>query len=65
MNCHNCFKLSGNNFTVIKSYHLKFEANDLKGVQVMKKINLLCKSSFHMYSNVQIKLKVFVYIEYA
>ena len=32
--------------------------NDLKGVQVMGKINLQCKSSSHMHSNVYIKLKV-------
>ena len=30
----------------------------------MKKINLQCKSSSDMHSNVQIKLKVIVLIEY-
>ena len=31
----------------------------------MKKINLLCESSSHMHKNAQIKLEVFVLIEYA
>ena len=44
--------------------HLKFKANDLKGVQVMGKINLQCKSSSYIQSNVHIKLKVAVLIEY-
>ena len=35
----------------MQSLHLKLKANDLKGVQVMKKINLLCKSSSHMHVN--------------
>ena len=44
---------------------LKFKANDLKGVQVMENsINIQCKSSSHMHSNVHIKLKVVVLIEY-
>ena len=38
--------------------HLKFKANDFKGVQVMRKINLQYKSSSHKHSNVHIKLKV-------
>ena len=41
-----------------------FEVNDLKVVQVMKKINLQCRSSFHIHSNVHIKLKVIVHVEY-
>ena len=41
--------------------HLKFKANDLKGVQVMGKINLQCKGSCHIQSNV---LKIAVLIEY-
>ena len=44
--------------------YLKFKVNDLKGVQVIGKINLQCKSSFHIHSNVHIKLKVVVLIEY-
>ena len=44
--------------------YLKFKANDLKGGQVMKKINLQCKSSSHIHSNIHIKLKVVVRMEY-
>ena len=41
--------------------YLKFEGNDLKG---MGKINLQSKSSSHIGSNVNIKLKVGELIEY-
>ena len=45
--------------------YLKFEGNDLKGVQVIGRINLQCKSSFHIHLNVNITLKVVELIEYA
>ena len=54
------------NFIILKRIcGLRLKANDLKGVHVKKKINLLCKSSSHIHLNVQIMLKVFVLIEYA
>ena len=45
-------------------FYFKFKANDLKGIQVMNKINLQGNSSSHIHSNVHIKLNVVVLIEY-
>ena len=42
------FQTSFTNFQT--SMCIKFKANNLKGVQVMGKINLQCKSSFHMHT---------------
>ena len=43
---------------------LKFKANDLKGVQVMEKINQQCKSSSFILSNAPIKLKLVLHRVY-
>ena len=43
--------------------YLKLKGNDLKEVQVMGKINLQCKSSSHIGSDVNITLKVAELIE--
>ena len=64
INNHNRFNLLGIIDESLYYMYLKFKGNNLKGVQVMGKINLQCKSSSHIGSDVNTKLKVGELIEY-
>ena len=48
-NCHNYFKL------LYLVYH-KFKPDDLKGIKVIRKVNLQCKCSSQMHQDIKFKL---------